>query len=421
MKIFSKIRAQAMQFAILISVLVALVLSAFLLLTHTHSFFKIKSQELLQAFEQSNKLVFESLENHTIKTDTIVSQEEARIIKQTTSYHGVWSKQFSQVSIHQRKATRIAYIGSELSEKTPNLYVVNTNSPLVVVGNTRLEGNSYLPKQGVKAGNISGNYYQGNSLYYGRAIESKTTLPKLAPEWIKYLENRSNGIGIEDAHTVALKKELHNSFHHPVQVIYDTDPIFLEDEKIIGNIIIQSRSKIIVGSQSQLTDVVLIAPEIEIDNGVKGSFQGIATHKIKIGKGCYLSYPSSLVLLDKKIIADKEKNNLHIDPDFTIGKRTKIEGAVVYFNKNISPKNRIKTHLEIASDSEITGEVYCQGNIDFQGTVKGSLYTRQCIARQSGSVYLNHIYNGSVLINPVPDYAGLPFVNTKNSIAKWLY
>ncbi|MEW7291276.1 hypothetical protein [Aquimarina sp. 2304DJ70-9] len=423
MKVFSKIKAQAMQFAILISVLVALLLGAFLLLTHVQSFFKIKSQELIQAFEQSNTLIFDTLEKTTVVSDTIVSEVGPKVIKHATSYHGTWLKTYAGVITHNRKAERIAFTGSKRTDKTPNLYLVNTNSPLVVVGNTRLEGNSYLPKQGVKAGNISGTYYQGNNLYYGRAIESAESLPKLEQGWIDYLKSVTSGSSIDKGISITLEKEIKNSFHKSVQLLYDSDPIFLENEKIAGNIIIQSQTKIVVGTRAQLQDVVLIAPRIIIQDGVKGNFQSIATKTIEIGKGCYLSYPSAAVLLDQNVLHTTTQNNQlqNAKPDFNIGSGTIIEGAIVYLKNKKSPDNRIKTHVMIAPKTEIVGEVYCEGNVDFQGTIRGSMYTRQCIARQSGSVYLNHIYNGKVLINPVKDYAGLPFRNSKNSIAKWLY
>ncbi len=412
-----------MQFAILISVLIAVILSAFLLLTHVHSFFRIKSKEILQAFEESNTLLFASLENNTITEDTITTTVDHKTTKQILKYHGAWLKRYASVSMHNRKVIKMMYTGSKRSDNTPNFYIEDTNSPIVVAGNTRLEGNSYLPKQGIKAGTISGNYYQGSALHYGRILKSKTTLPELDSNWIKYLNTIVKGSYIDQKGLIDLKKELRNSFQNPTQIIYDFAPIFLEDHKISGNIIIQSKTKIVVTATSQLTDVILIAPKIIIKNNVKGRFQGIATKNIEVGKKCHLSYPSSLILLDQKVISENTHNNQvrYTKPDFILDEGTVIDGTVVYLNDHKTKKNRINPHLAIAPNVTVVGEVYCQGNIDFQGTILGSLYARQCIARQSGSVYLNHVYNGKILINPIDDYAGLPFVNSENDIAKWLY
>ncbi len=411
-----------MQFALLISVIVLLLLSAFLLLTHVQSFFRIKSQELTGGLALCNDQIFESLDESKTFSDTLVASVDSKKAKLVSTYHGAWIKTFSKVNIHGRKVAKTAFTGSVLDQKTPNLYLSNTNSPLVVVGNTRLEGNSYLPKQGVKAGNISGKYYQGSNLYYGHVIESAEKLPNMAPKWIAYLESASNGALLEGENTITLQKEIKNSFYKPSQFIFDPGTIVLGNEKITGNIIIQSETKIVVSSASQLEDVVLIAPNIIIDDNVKGKMQLVASKKIKIGKQCYLSYPSSITLLDKNIVQETSGNNFQAKTvDFVIHKNTVIEGSIVYLKKKHETKDRIKTHLKIESGVQIIGEVYCQGNVDFQGIVKGSLYTNQFIANQSGSIYLNHIYNGKVLLNPIPKYAGLPFINSKNTVAKWLY
>ncbi|WP_299181240.1 hypothetical protein [uncultured Aquimarina sp.] len=423
MKIVYKIKAQAIQFALLISVIIAILLSAFLLLTHVQSFFRIKSKEIVLASDIANNQIFESLLLTSISTDTTKGLVGSKTTKLATNYHGAWTKTFSEVVINERKVSKTAFTGVALNLKTPNLYLVNKNAPLVVVGNTRLEGNSYLPEQGIKAGNISGNYYQGNSLYYGNSTESKKTIPELDSQWISYLETITKGSYVDNAATITLEKEVKNSFYDPVKIIYENEPMTLGNEKISGNIIIQSASKITITSASQLTDVVLIAPIIIVEDYVKGRFQLIASKKIEIGKSCHLFYPSSAILLDKKNVSKSSLGNTaqKRTADFNIGKNTNIEGSVVYLKNKSIIQNRIKTHLNIAGGTEIIGEIYCQGTIEFMGTVKGSLYTEQFVANQSGSVYLNHLYNGQVLVNPITKYAGLPFKSSKKSIAKWLY
>ncbi len=413
-----------MQFAILISVLVALILGAFLLLTHVHSFFKIKNEELVQTIEDTNTELFKAMDEGLSSNDTLISVlSSAKTMRQTAHYYGGWYKRYIALDVNNRKVVKTAFTGSKRTPKTPNLYLENNNSPLVVVGNTRLEGNSYLPKQGLKAGNISGTYYQGNTLYYGATLESTTALPDVDPAWLVYLQNISQGSLLESTTVISLEKELKNSFKTKAQIIYNDAPIFLGDQKISGHIIVQSNSRIVVGSAAQLTDVLLIAPEIRIESQVKGSFQAIATKNIHISKNVYLQYPSALILLDKNIDQGTRANSAKVVPHFIIDSGTIIEGTVAYLTneKTRTQKNRTKTQLEIATNVEVIGEIYCYGNIDFQGMVRGSLYARQCIARQKGSVYLNHLYNAQVLRNPIVDYAGLPFEKTTHTIAQWLY
>lgn len=412
-----------MQFALLISVIVAILLSAFLLLTHVQSFFRIKSQELITASDLVHQHLVASLSAPKISKDTIETNIDQSTLKLMSSYHGAWLKTVSKVTIRNKSMAKTAYTGSPLDPKSPNLYLANKNAPLVVVGDTRLEGNSYLPKQGIKAGNISGNYYQGSSLFYGRSMESKEQIPDLDPAWIQYLTSLSTGALIDENSIISLEREIKNSFHKPSKIIYSNQTMLLGNETISGNVVIQSTSKIIVTAAANLTDVVLIAPTIELHNNVKGRMQLIATKKIHIGKRCHLSYPSSVILIDKTIVPTNTQGNNAQNriAMLAIDTNAKIEGTVTYLNNAKKTQNRIKTHIKVEKNAEIIGEIYCQGNIDFQGVVKGSLYTNQFIANQSGSVYLNHLYNGKVLRNPIADYAGLSFKNSKKKVAKWLY
>ncbi|MBW1296907.1 polymer-forming cytoskeletal protein [Aquimarina litoralis] len=411
-----------MQFALLVSVIIAILLSAFLLLTHVQSFFRIKSQELISATELANNQLLASLQTPTISDDTIQNTLDSKTTKLISNYHGVWTKTVSDVIVKNRKVSKVAFSGSETDIKTPNIYLANKNAPLVIVGNTRLEGNSYLPTQGIKAGNISGNYYQGSSLYYGNVYESKETIPTLEDTWISYIESLTKGILIDEELMIPLANEVLNSFYNTPKLIYSTETIFLGNERIAGNVIVQSASKIIVGSAAKLTDVILIAPNIEVQNNVVGSFQAIATKKITIGKRCLLSYPSALVLLDKnKMNTNQDNAALHKNPDFTIHKNTQIEGTIVYIKLKEEVQNRTKSHIKVDENVNVIGEIYCDGNIEFSGVVKGSLYAQQFVTKASGSIYLNHLYNGKVLKNPIIKYAGLPFTETKKNVAKWLY
>ncbi|MDH7445314.1 hypothetical protein [Aquimarina sp. 2201CG14-23] len=412
-----------MQFALLISVIIAILLSAFLLLTHVQSFFRIKSQELIKASELASLALVESLENNSITKDTIRTNIDTKTLKLVSNYHGIWTKTITEAVVKNRKIKQAAFSGTAIHSKTANLYLANKNSPLVVVGNTRLEGNSYLPKQGIKAGNISGNYYQGSSLYYGRTVESKPNIPELDTSWISYIESLLKGAYLDEDHIIPLSIEIKNSFYDPTKTIYSNETITLGNENIAGNIIIQSTSKIVITAASRLTDVVLIAPTIIVQDNVKGRFQLIATKKIEVGTQCHLYYPSSVTLLDKTATSSTNQGNAIQQriPNLIIEKNTTIEGVLLYLKKKQEVQNRIKTHLKVETGAQIIGEIYCQGNAEFLGTVKGSLFTHQFIANQSGSVYLNHLYNGKILVNPIPDYAGLPFKNSKKNVATWLY
>jgi hypothetical protein len=93
-----------------------------------------------------------------------------------------------------------------------------------------------------------------------------------------------------------------NSFQSTTKVFNQKEPVVLTQE-ISGNFIIKSETSIRVTSASKLKDIILIAPEISIEDGVSGNFQSIANDKIEVGKKVQLSYPSALVINnDEKLI-----------------------------------------------------------------------------------------------------------------------
>ncbi|MDC9722882.1 MAG: hypothetical protein PSN34_08915 [Urechidicola sp.] len=60
--------------------------------------------------------------------------------------------------------------------------------------------------------------------------------------------------------------------------------------------------------------------------------------------------------------------------------------------------------------------------MELKGTVKGMVTTDAFIALQSGSVYINHIYNGRIIEPQLQaQYCGLQLATTKTKVAKWLY
>ena len=84
--------------------------------------------------------------------------------------------------------------------------------------------------------------------------------------------------------------------------------------------------------------------------------------------------------------------------------------------------NNYKPQIIIEESAIVVGEVYCDKNLELKGTVQGMVTTDAFIALQSGSVYINHIYNGRIIEPQLPSqYCGLQLETTQIKIAKWLY
>lgn len=413
-----RIFSGALQFAIYTAAVVALLLFGLILYLHTFSFFGQQINSNNTNIKATDKGFSTVLKENQIVNDTLIIpsfEDSFQITKAISDYWGIFQKTKIVTSKNNKKFQKVALIGSHFEHQNrKTLYLKDLFKPLVVVGNTRIEGTASLAEQGIRPGNIAGNSYYGNQLIYGRIERSSDKLPELNNSFyenidylLKYKKPNKNNDYLE----INLKNV--NSFFDTTKWLYSNSILTIQDE-FIGNIIIKSDTLIRITNTSKLKDIVLIAPTIIIEDNVTGTFQVIASNSIKVGKNVVLNYPSSLILKKDKI--DNEKDNmLFIDENSTI------KGIVCYFTQNKTVSN-FSTELFCSEKSTILGEIYCEGNFELKGRVVGSVYTHQFISNTAGTLFINHLYNATLTSEKLPDYySGLLFENQSKSIMKWLY
>ena len=392
--------------------LIAILLAAFISLSHAHTLFKKQSNLVVRTVKETDNRLFASLEN---KPGILSLENEDNI---TSSNWGVFEKLTVVSTAKKYSFTKIALSGGQVKERTA-LYLKESHQPLILVGNTRIEGRAFLPKQGARAGNISGKSYYGSSLIYGSINESTDKLPLLEDTFKHKLDSFMETGGSNNAELISgeANTSIRNSFKKPTQLMYLDERVDLDGIELIGNIIVRSEQKIRVGTSAVLKDIILIAPEIEIEAGVKGNFQAFATKNISVGKNCELSYPTALVLNIKTQAGqdpNKEKRQIFLDQGASV------KGIIAQFGT--AGERNFKPQVMIEENALIEGEVYCEARMELKGSVYGSVFTSGFVSNQAGSVYLNHIFNGKIIASALTDqYAGLTFSGTKKNIVKWLY
>lgn len=423
-----KLKAGALQLTTFIIVVIALLLTAFILLVHVHKQFQVQSDFIVETTKQSNGSMDYALQNSIPLNDTTnikLDGEDYKTLKVYRDFWGVFEKVVSTATIKNNRFQKIALIGSKQPESNRSaLYIQDNNKPLVLVGNTKIEGLAYLPKQGVKPGYIAGQSYYGSQLIYGSTrVASK--LPMLSSDIIKsisQLKSISSTLHQDQFLNIKEGNIYSNSFLKPLQIVYSNTEIYLEQVELTGHIVVQSKSKITVHPSTKLQDVILVAPEIEIQPYTIGSFQAIASKEIVVGKDAILNYPSALVLKENPKTGqnDNTSNSIKQTPRITIDENANVKGLIVYLGEE--KPNNYKPQILLKENALVYGELYNTQNTELLGLVYGSVFTNNFIANQSGSVYQNHIYNGKITINELPQkYIGLLFDNSKKGIMKWLY
>lgn len=421
-----KINAGALQLTMFAVIVIALLLAAFIILIDTHKRFSIQTDFVLEVIQNANRGVDYALQNDVLSHDTTrvnLKNNNINTIKVYRDYWGLFEKVVSISEIKTKRFKKIALLGAiqPIDDRTV-LYLEEQNRPLVLVGNSKIQGVAYLPKQGVTIGNISGHTYYGSQLIYGKTETSRAfpTLLEETLDQLKLITKKTENLGSNQFLDLKTAETYQNSFLDPIKVVYSQTEIDLTDISLTGHILVQSETKITVGTSSNLKDVILVAPVIEINDHVKGNFQAFASLEINIGKHCMLDYPSAIVVNDLRTAMEHPIIQNEEDVQIHIGSGSILKGVMVFLGNKRQENFRAQVLVE--EDSIVVGEVYCNLNMELRGRVDGSVFTSNFVARQAGSIFQNHIYNGNILIDSLPpDYVGLVFENSKKGVLKWLY
>ncbi|WP_405567965.1 hypothetical protein [Polaribacter sp. Asnod6-C07] len=425
MQFTKKIKGGALQYVLVISIIIAIIIFAFISLVYLqqkmiikHSFTKEAITNTIMPFSYLKQKEISYNEEITLNlSDTKFSN--TTFIKK---HWGIFDIGIATSKVKNEYFHKIAILGSQ-NKKRDALYLKENNSSLVLVGKTKITGNAYLPKLGVKSGNIAGESYYGNQLIYGYKKQSDSQLPQI--QNIQYLKNFVKNYAQEDFVTFELVNglKLHQSFNDKGLLYEDDAPILISNIWLSGHILIVSQKKITVTSTAKLEDVILIAPEIIVEGKTTGSFQAIATKKIEINSNSNLLYPSALVLLNKSNanygITSQNQKSTNEEFSIVLNENTDVRGLVVYHSENL--QSNYDAQIKIEENAKVVGEVYCSKNVQFQGEVFGSIYTNNFIIKKSGDIYVNHIYNGEINANIIPhEFAGLQINQSSNQLAKWV-
>lgn len=286
-----------------------------------------------------------------------------------------------------RSWSRHALITSRQAGITESvLYLPERQSPLYVSGHTVLEGTAYLPERGITTSFISGKNFTGKKLLYGEKRTSTNQMPPLDTTLIgavnRFFIPGSPVYKLNPIEAISKRSQATTVFP-PADFFYAAQAIDVTDTVLTGNLVVQSAQRVRVSGESRLSGVMILAPEIEVDEGFQGDVQLFATKFIKINRHVSLRYPSSLVLLGQM------KDSLIV-----IGEGSRVEGQVMIrgmdFNKESAGVFRVE------KDALFHGCAYVNGTTEVQGTLLGHLSSRRIQASQKTTVYANHLLDATL-------------------------
>jgi hypothetical protein len=272
-----------------------------------------------------------------------------------------------------------------------SLFLADHDRPLALAGSTLIKGRAFLPKAGVKRAYIEGQSFNAAHLVSGEVKKSAPDVPPLNKQLseslislLKMNDNHPNdSVVIVDV--LPAGEKLDNSFLQKTIVFSSDKTLMLSEVLYNGNFIIRSSSKIVVGADCSLIDVILLAPKIVVKEGFRGNLQMFASDSLIIEKDVNLAYPSVLGVL---------KGNTKNVSAVILNEKDSISGMVFAFHPTDARQYPVGVFLK--KDSFVQGHVYSNGFADASGTIFGSLTCNTIILQTPSSVYENHLLNSVI-------------------------
>lgn len=404
------IRAHALYFTLIISLIIALISGSLVLGAFYYRTLSLKhssEDRLLRNLQSGITLLLGSEDafspNEIYQLDLFDEEKDSICLKLlpwglfdvgiVKSYSGKTSFQKALMYGYRPKTDNIA------------LYLQDLNRPLSLCGNTILKGTCYLPKAGVERAYIAGKSYTGTKLIYGDIHTSSNTLPELQKERLSILQNQLNNLKSSEATLTE------NSFFEDTHIIQWSSST-VSDTTLLGNIILFSNQHLFISASAQLENILVFAPSITIESNFIGRSQFFAEDSIRVEKEVTLNYPSSLGII--KTNASEKR------PAITIDENSIIQGFIFSTQLNY---DRSKTQISINKNVKVLGQLYTDGYLDLKGSIVGNAYVYKFSLKTPASVYENHLLDAEINIEALPEYfIGTSLFETENQkgVMAWL-
>ena len=285
-------------------------------------------------------------------------------------------------------------------KNAPSLYLSARKTYLSLSGNSYLGPNCFLPEYGVRSANFGGKSYTRSEYIHGNSFRARDELPEINQDikrlatQLKIVNNLSDSL--IDVNLLNSKFIFINSFKNKTLICYSNKSIVLDNLIFKGNIKIISDKSILIKNTSKLSNIIVVAPIINIEAGFSGNAQFFATDRIDCGEKCNFQVPTVFVLDNKK-----ESDQISIGDD-------------TYFYGDIMILNNIKRKtaaIRINRGSKMIGQLYCNGYLTFEATLFGSLYTRGILKNTPSGLRLNVLEDVCVDISRMPvEYGGTSLI-----------
>jgi hypothetical protein len=399
----NKVRASALYFVLIISLLLFILVGLFIV------YGKLQKQ-LFKQYEINLKLYDNVYNAQLLFTKDSLFRSSIRDSLQVSLYGetndsvlirisnwGFWDVVQFRADYNRFSKNRSLFFAHEFNKEDTMkaaLYLRDKQNMLVIAGNTNIKGNCYLPSAGIKPGILEGKPYNKKELIFGKRFNSTATMPLVDSTKLATIISLLDSTYLFSKYKIHSKEitpleSIRNTFENPTKLIYLKGKQKLNNNAVLGNIILFSDEEITIDKNSTLEDVMVIAPIIRISAGFKGNAQFLSTDSLIVNESVILNYPTVLF---------NYQSEDH-DGKIIVKRNAKINAAILGFDKSNEDKN---AKVEIQKDVYLTGMIWVEGYLHFNANLSGYLFTNKFIWNTTASMYENHLLDANINSTEIP-------------------
>lgn len=274
------------------------------------------------------------------------------------------------------------FVGNKYSMDQMALYVSDWDETIKFSGATSIKGSLQLPGGRYETINILGNSQLEKPSIQGSVTSSAQNLPKILIEKPIVTDQNLSKTALSK---VKFNNLIFNSFKHNPLVLSIVESERLDNLFLKGNVIVNSIDTLYINNSTKLEDVIILAPKVVIQKGFEGSVQIFAEKEIIIEENVVLNYPSSVAILSQR----SEYQNKII-----ISEASEVHGAVIIDGTTFDLKET--NEVQIGKSALIIGNLYCNGILQLEGKVLGTVHAYKLKLQSKSGNYQNILLNASI-------------------------
>lgn len=261
------------------------------------------------------------------------------------------------------------------------LWVCSRDMILTLAGNTEVNGKVFIPINGVSYAQLGGVPFQGKELDDDHIDLSKKELPLIDSLYLRMIDKLYDE---EDVSFLPSQQEIKPYYSFEEKTSHFLLPK-MTDFQIRGNVVLYT-DEIVLTHESKLSDVILVARKVILDEGFSGSLQIIAQDTVLIKDNVQLQYPSGIYLRGNQ-------GQTYLG----LGKHSKLDGyAIVLGNTEHNYGLSVEHNYSQDSTATFNGLLYVDGIADIRGELSGALYLKESYYFPENGIYAGTINDAKI-------------------------